>query len=192
MAEGGQEGAEAGFEVVLIYDACKLSNMTSDQLEKVLEQIHEWIRSADQKVSILLAFEGVFILAFIEKIANGLTAALNVPSCCLIFLYLLVFLFLILSIWKSIQTITPRLKHEHKKKSPIYFGDIAQISIESYQEKISTLSSADYSQELVKQIHTCSCIASKKHTAFRDALILLFISFGIFALIEICQKNPIS
>ena len=166
--------------------------MTADQLEKVLEQTHEWARAADQKVSILLAFEGVFLLLLIEKITSAINKAFCDLSVSYTLGYLVVLFFFVFSIIKSAYVILPRLKHDHKKNSPIFFGDIAKISFTSFKENIFALDQEKFKKELVKQIYACSKVAKEKYTAFIDSFSLLFISATLWALIEICQINLIS
>lgn len=160
-----------------------------DELERSLERVHGWAKSADQKVSIFLAFQGVVVIPCFKYISANFK---KFPCFYIVFLAAGVVLVLF-SIGKSISAIFPRLKNHKGKKSLTYFGDIASLELNVFKKEIKKSSAEDYKNELIDQIHISSKIAYSKHRKFSHAIILFvmgMVIFGIvFSIFKVCYGN---
>lgn len=161
--------------------------LTKNDLETNLERVHEWIKSADQKVSIFLAFQGVVLTLLFSGIFSWATENLKDLSCKNLLLFISGTILVSYSIYKSTSAIIPRLAKDKKKKSITYFGDIAKFDLGDFKKAIKEMSADEYESELTEQIHISSKIATRKHSQFRDAIfaffggmILLMLSFLLF------------
>lgn len=158
--------------------------MNSDELEDNLNRIHEWLRAADQKVGIFLAFQGVVISLLFPKMAKWICINLLIFSWLEIILTIFGLVLLSYGLTKSVVALIPRLK-KNLPKSIIYFGDIAEMRIDDFKEEISKLNGKRYEDELIKQIHICAIIAKKKHEQFRESIITFMSGLAVLGLIYI-------
>ena len=147
-----------------------------NELENNLNRVHEWIRAADNKVSILLALEGIIITLLISDSVSSLVGGFQY-GCWSTTLFVAGFVLLFVSAYKAILAIIPRLKRGKKEPSLIYFGDVANMDLKTYEGEIRKLSEKDYESQLLEQIHISSVIAASKHKHFRDSIITLAFSF---------------
>jgi len=161
--------------------------LTKNDLETNLERVHDWIKSADQKVSIFLAFQGVVLTLLFSSIFSWATENLKDLSCKNMLLFISGTILVSYSIYKSTSAIIPRLAKDKKKKSITYFGDISKFDLGDFKKAIKETSADEYENELTEQIHISSKIAVRKHSQFRDAIfaffggmILLMLSFLLF------------
>lgn len=81
--------------------------MKISELNENLNRIHEWTRSADQKVSIWLAFQGVFITLISGPIVRNQTVFFE--SRYSIVLIITFVSFYAVSFYKSLNAIIPNL-----------------------------------------------------------------------------------
>jgi hypothetical protein len=153
--------------------------MKKEDLENNLIRVQDWIKSADQKVSIWLAFQGIFLTIIIQYIANKIKNVKYFDFNILLFLTSITLIGL--SIYKAALVIVPRIKNG-KHKSILYFGDIGSISLNDYENIIKKYSEADFERDLISQIHISSKIAKRKHEEFRDSLILFIVGSVLLAL----------
>ncbi len=155
--------------------------MEKQEIESILNRIHDWIKSADQKVSIFLGFQGVILAVLLQKTINTPTLFirdyLNLP---VVFLYIGTFV-LLYSLYKSIMALFPRLKKDSNTKSISYFGDIAKLELNDYRKDVNATSDENYIDDLISQIHISSKIADKKHRYFAEAIILFTIAIVILS-----------
>lgn len=151
-------------------------------LEKNLDRIHEWIRAADQKISIFLAFEGVILTLLIPPSFNFFHKNLHYFSNIEIFLIASALILMAYSIIKSMIALVPRLNTKNEGKSLIYFGDIANFSLQDYKHAIAKMTNENYTEALAEQIHTSARIAMTKHVQFKDSLILFMAGLSIFVI----------
>lgn len=161
--------------------------LAKNDLETNLERVHEWIKSADQKVSIFLAFQGVVLALLFSGIFSWATENLKDLSCKNLLPFISGIILVSYSIYKSTSAIIPRLAKDKKKKSITYFGDIAKFDLGDFKKAIKETSTEEYENELTEQIYISSKIATRKHSQFRDAIfaffggmILLMLSFLLF------------
>lgn len=145
--------------------------MESERAEKILNRVQDWIKSADQKVSIFLAFQGVIASLIISQIQTKMLLKLGCYSSVEVVLFISVAVLLILSCYKSILVIIPRL-HKKGGQSITYFGDIAGLSLSDYKKMLNEATEEAYFNELVSQIHVSAKIAKDKHDLFRESIII--------------------
>jgi len=162
--------------------------MNQLDLEQNLQRVQEWIKAADQKVSIFLAFQGAVISLFFSDTLNWLKVNLNQLSWLLATLSISGVVLIGYSVYKSVSAIVPRLKNHSGKKSLTYFGDIANLELNDFKKKIKGMSDADYEDELIEQIHISAKIAARKHFQFRDSIIMFFLGMFLLALTFIMNK----
>lgn len=146
--------------------------MKIETYEKNLNRIHEWIKSADQKVSIFIAFETVLIGIILQKLIT-----INfTKSACVTIIFIAGVVILIWSLLKLIMGIIPRTGKK-LPKSITYFEAIALMDLGDYKKFVLESEDATYLNEIIEQTHISSKIASKKHSLFREAVLLFILSF---------------
>ena len=154
--------------------------LNKDTLESILNRIHDWIKAADQKVSIFFAFQSIVVTLMVSNISALFSGVIyKIPLLLIILLAFSIFL-MFYGCFKSLQALIPRLKYSDTNKSLIYFGDIAKLDFNDYNKAINNMNDKDYSEELIKQIYVSSRIATKKHEHFRDSLIISILGIIIF------------
>lgn len=147
--------------------------MKQEELEKNLDRVHAWIRSADQKISIFLAFQA-FMLNFTLSLIFSLLKSPGYQFHFSLFSFFLTFLGALLigfGIITAIFALLPRLNDGGNKKSLIYFKGIASLKIEDYKKAINSMTAQSYKEALQDQIYISSKIATIKHNEFKYALI---------------------
>lgn len=161
--------------------------LEKNDLDSNLLRVHEWIKAADQKVSIFLAFQGIALTIILSTIYDWMSSSLINSSCANLAILAGSFVLFGFSIYKSISSIIPRLSKDSNSKSIIYFWDISQLELSDFRKRIKEINSEEYEDELINQIYISSKIASRKHSQFREAIlifcmsiVLLLISFLIF------------
>jgi len=158
--------------------------MNKSELEENLIRVQDWIKSADEKISIWLAFQGVFI-TLMAPYLFAQTFFVRLLTFCLPQILILVsgLVFIGYGIFNAVSALVPRLKNSTGKKSLIYFGDISSLNLEEFKKELKLYSQSDYEEDLKKQIYISSKISSKKHKLFRDSIISFFIGILILALL---------
>ena len=159
---------------------------------KNLERVNSWIANADNKASIIFAFNGILLIYLLTNVSQVKTI---ISARCLGFIELLMCLFLLLyafflfiSVYKSFNVIFPDIKE--RLPSPFFFGTIANIKLEEFKETMRTLDDTKIEEELINQTYINSKIATKKFKNLQSSvkalslsLIFWFISlFLIFVL----------
>lgn len=148
--------------------------------EKNLARIHEWIRSVDQKLSIILTFQGVFI-ALVTPLVVGLfnqyPYELNPFGVGLITAG---YTSMAYGIFKAILALYSTLKVKQSKQltedqlSLTYFQHIDGISLATYEKRMFKLSKKEYIKELLAQTKVSAKITTKKQILFNDVLLFFF------------------
>ncbi len=156
--------------------------MEKPELEISLGRIHEWIRAADQKVSILLAFQGVLATIAAPRLFDLITEAVR-DYHPLSFLALAVACYFSFdSFLKIFHALVPNIHNGHLRRSITFFGDISSFSLQEYQQRLDSASDADYREDLVQQIHTSAKIATTKHQNFTAAIKSFALAIGFWFL----------
>lgn len=153
--------------------------MKDSELQNILDRVHSWITSADQKISIFLAFQGVVLTwifpYFVQRLFD-----LDSRNC-LILLLVSCFVVSGWGVFYSIAGIIPRIRNKGKR-SLTFFGDIAALEYKDYKVSLANLAPDQYKDETVSQIHISSLIATRKHICLRRAIILFWLGLIMFAL----------
>jgi hypothetical protein len=150
-------------------------------LESNLLRIHEWIRTADQKVSIFLTFQGVILAIIFPDVFSWVSTNIKIFSDIDLVTFISAVVLIGYSLYKSTSVIIPRLNKDKEQKSITYFGDIANFKLTDFKKRIKQTSEEDYENEIIEQIYISSKIALRKHLQFKDVIFTFFI--GIFLLI---------
>jgi len=162
--------------------------LKEDFLSKNLDRVNEWIRFSDQKVQLWLAFEGLLIGVVGFFIAPGIISEILLSGKQLnTFLFLFGLEILSLSLSLSVVSIIPKIsilkkKNKEKRTSLIYFADVASITFSDFAKKISNMSTVDYLNDLMSQIHINSTIAKRKFNEFIYSVVLFFIGLLVISL----------
>lgn len=171
-------------------------NKMDEKLERskyIYEQVNNWIENADNKVSISCGiFSGCFtVITFLSE-KNSVSATVNscwriVYICCFIIGILVMFtsiLFYVLAINPNLGKSKEKKKGtSQKKKYPIFYGDIAELSLANYMEIMENASETDFINELQDEIHYNSRICTAKMKKYRIGLWLSLVAI-IFALVS--------
>jgi len=164
--------------------------LTKNDLEVNLARIHEWTRSADQKVSIFLAFQGVVLTLLFTNIFSLVVDNLKNLPCKTLSIILIISGITLAgySVYKSISAIIPQLNKDKKRKSITYFGDIAKFNYQDFRKEIKEINIDKYEIELIEQIYTSSKIVALKHSQLRDAIFSFFCGMALLILSFIFLK----
>lgn len=165
------------------------SNNTNmlDRCKYAFDQINSWISNADNKVSISCGiFTGVFgVITFLAERIKDPTETTTINECwssmykvsfvLSLFIMSISILFYVLAINPNITSSKPGIK----KKAPIFYGDIAKLSISQYKEAILKASEKDFFDEILNEAHMNSVICTKKMRMYKIGLWLSFTAVGI-------------
>lgn len=151
---------------------------------EILKIVNSWTKNADNKANFLLlinlAILGYFLsILFPSLKLNNFKIAFPIIDCLLITLII----FLTLSFYFLYRTIRPNIESvEMNKKSPIYFGAIANMNFESFVNRVSDLYNED-SQEVLKQVYINSQIVKFKFKYVKNGYLFAFLSLFISVII---------
>lgn len=158
--------------------------------EKNLARIHEWIRAVDQKLGILIALQGVFIVFITQLLLPLLVRKYMQITPALASVIAISYELLIYGVIKCFRSLYSRLKVKDQlvtedQLSLTYFNHIEKLSKASYTKKMKSLSSKKYAEELISQIHVSAGISTKKHRQFNDAL-FVFVTGAFAVAVGLC------
>lgn len=167
----------------------KPSNTSGPQPDvawKVLLVTNDWIRHADSKIAVTLAFitaTGVMLFNLVHDLGTW--------KCTTIVFTLGTILALVGAMVFSTSALAPRTKaSKGTPPNPLFFGAIASMDKASYLTTLSTLTSAP--EELVlktaDQVHENSVIATKKHQRVKIAIRFELAAAVSVALLGLCQS----
>lgn len=152
-----------------------------DTLQSNLNRIHNWIISADQKISIFLAFEGLILSLILPLMIKWVPNHINdLHTWQIAFLYLGLFTYSY-SILKCLYSLYPSIRSTDKK-SLFYFGDIVKLPLTEFKHKINSLNSDKIIDDFAAQIYVNSKIAYSKYVHFKEAIILYLISLILLSI----------
>lgn len=156
------------------------SNDKMTHLWAIFDYTVSRIDSADSKATTTLTINGIvlgFLLVSGFQVATSPTITFNLTTRGMVIFVLgiagiMAFLY---SMICSLLTLTPRTGHrvqfreliepgfERPGKTSIYFGAIASISRDKYQEEVTAADSAQMMKDLMSQIHILSHITVQKY-----------------------------
>ncbi len=157
--------------------------MTTDQLERQLDRVHEWIRSLDIKISILAVLEVALVTTLATSYKGSLVHIMNENLYFNFLLHVVGGLLLFVGIYFLVKGLFPKINNTSEKFSLTFFGDIAKIKPTNFKESILSANEQDLKLDFIQQIHVSASVASKKHVYFQKSItffgagfILLFAS----------------
>jgi Family of unknown function (DUF5706) len=154
-----------------------------DQAWRVLGVNQEIIRSADQKIYLLLVCSALLV----TFVANNIERILNLG----LLQNILLMAFLLSSatfFFFALRTLFARgdIKANSAHKGVIFFGDIYRHgSPDRYLNDVRNIPLNDFFDDLVKQAYYVSEIATRKYTAYRRAWLGLMGEVVAFLLLEV-------
>lgn len=147
-----------------------LDYLTISDLEKLLDRQLEWVRGAESRIQLIFPLGSALFASVaikyseLEKAANAVQGA---AWFCLVFLAASI----------AFCTVSMFPRTSGPAQSLIFFGRIASLSADEYQQKLGSVSEADYRADLVLQVHVNAQIASQKYTWIGRSMAFLMISF---------------
>ncbi len=153
--------------------------LTIDHCERILDRIHEWIRAADQKISIFLAFQGIVITLFVSSVAEWLRQAFVASDTLGSILLIGAIVSFCYSFYKIFRALIPQLVNVHVQKSMTFFGDIASIDLTTFSAKLNTTTEDDLRNDFIQQAFVSAKIASAKHVGFQTSVRAFLLGCGL-------------
>ena len=149
--------------------------------ETSLTRVHDWVKAADAKVSIWIAFQGILTAVISPYVSTKIIPIITKVHWSVSGTFAISLILFCISFIESISAITPRLNiAKSATKSLVYFGHIALMGFAEYDQKLSQYDEAKYILDLKQQIHISSQIALRKHREFRFSILFFFISILLF------------
>ena len=158
------------------------------QMEKILDRVQEWIRAADQKISILLAFQGVVIAMFASKILIWVGDAVTCGGYWSFALLLLGPAGMAVGAVQILRALSPHVSHSLPKSSISFFGDIAKHTHVDYQNDVAAAGDNTYEDDLVSQTYASSVIANTKHSRFSSSVRWFFGGLSLVLIARILSE----
>ncbi len=153
-----------------------------DNAEYTLDIVNSWINNIDSKASYALSLAGILIgfilIQGLPKVflvwikASEITVTIFVGVAMVILLYV----FSLFSICSFVSVLISRVAPPKKIKQHLFFGSIATYDLEQFTNEFLALSDDDYVVELIEQVHTNSCICSKKIKWYNQGVKGLFVT----------------
>lgn len=146
-------------------------------LEKQLLSVHDWIKSADQKISITFALINGVLIAISIPLVKLIFANISLLNQPLLFILLVesVVLYILSEVF-VLRALIPKVTSKDSKNSVLFFGSIAFLEPAEYRQKIAKLSKKQLEDDYISQITISSEIALKKHSRLTVALLTFSIS----------------
>lgn len=144
----------------------------------VFVNVNEWVKHAETKLGVVLAFLGVLAAGLITLVIE-----VGRPSIPMLWIEALTGAFLLLAAGAATLGLLPQFAHERdeSKANPLYYGDVHRHlgGQEDYADHLrATLRDEDrVVNELARQIVANSAVAVRKYTWANRAIFLGFLSF---------------
>ena len=173
----------------------------NEYADKIYEQVSSWINNCDSKASILLALIGVFLpIAFtsdflLTGIASELKNIIGLFSgncSCRAWGSVLLILLLGVSIFFFVRSLRflfvvlfARLDNTRKEEnsSISFYKSIGEHSYEEYKQLVGEISSEQFTDDKLRQVHACSKICTQKFLKYNkciNATRLALVFFGLY------------
>lgn len=165
-----------------------------DDAYQTLGLINSWINNVDTKASFALAFLAVVIgVCFnngwpcaIDNIVNSLPKDRTCQDWIGAVAVVLLLVGCVLSALFLLLTLVAKTKNTSGKKSVMFFGTIAESSINDYKSKAMNMSDADLTKDLLEQVHTNSCICTAKFKRYNTGIKIMIPVFILGIIIKLC------
>lgn len=139
-------------------------------LETNLSRLLGWIQAADSRVGLILPLTTGMLGVIAAVVPKDMCAWTFVP----IFSAGIASFLLVLSLVFIALASFPRTKGP--EESMIFFGGIASVKLEKYDEKMKALSSEEYISDLIAQCHRNAQIAERKYHWVKRSITCIFVS----------------
>lgn len=156
---------------------------TKEDAYQTLELINNWINNVDTKASFALAFIGIMLgfcftgdlpAAFISfQKAQNKTIDLWIEVIAVVILIT----FGVITSTVLLSVLIAKAKNTSGKKSVMFFGTIAEISLNDYKSKTMNMSETDLTKDLLEQVHTNSIICTQKFKRYNTGMVMMIIFF---------------
>lgn len=164
--------------------------MTADELTTILEWNIDFIKTCENKVSIILSIFGVILtLIFTSDNVKHIYGEVK-DSVCLIIFAVLIMAYLAYGLGTLVRVLFAKSKRpEGLPESRIFFNDIANDKYDNFSETIKNYSDDDLQDDLIAQIYANSKICQKKFKNYNYGLVhslsafILFILFSVYVTI---------
>lgn len=182
-----------------------------DMMEKNLERQIDFVKSADVKATILFALMGGYVAASVQaKIGvlerkptgdlipinpNGWFFLFSVLFAILATACLMLVTFPDIKMPRSAKAVSLETETAEKPEIPyrypsvLYFGHIADTSMDDFNASVRGLSENAYIHDLVSQCHINSKIAQRKHWRIQQAIKLAGLSLLCFFAFQITMQK---
>jgi hypothetical protein len=143
-----------------------------------LERVQAQISKADNKSSFLLAV-CIPLIAYNSSLASLNMEMVIGNSCCFLLTWISAFILIappaltLIGLLKFINSLTPRVKSPTGNPSLLYFGTIAEMPDQEFEDHISSISEDNFISELVDQTIANSRIATIKYKLIGEGTNLL-------------------
>lgn len=173
---------------------------THEELIEILDRIVTWIDNCDSKSSVILGGLGVIASIFLASdyvsrivdIVRFMTSYVNIWKAIYLFLFfgsivaLLVGCFFLIRVLISVTDTKSYKERGVKGESLIFFSSIAKNkTLSAYKKKVQKTDNAQFDEDVISQIYTCSIICDTKFRNYKTGLLLSLVGFGVFLVIAI-------
>lgn len=159
----------------------------SERSKYVFDLVNSWIENNDNKVSVSCAvLTGAFgVVTFLSErlIKSDASTATN---SCWAYTHSLSFYSSLIAMGIAIVlfcfAIMPKLNSNgtsSNKKYPLFFRDIASLSIDEYKKKVLKSTETDFINELILETHINSGICLRKMRLYKAGVIFSLIAIGL-------------
>lgn len=143
-----------------------------DEIKKLLDDTSNWLKFIEAKIVFLV---GLMITVGLKVFSLNKISFTNLNTY-LLLIYCIVVIVLILNI-SSIINIFRKSNDNY-----LYYKDISAFSVEDFQKKLFSVES--WEEIYIKQIHTLSKIATRKHRILVRCTILFILSMILKGILE--------
>lgn len=174
----------------------KNSKISNEELNVLLDREIGFVRDCDNKTSIMISFIGIFltfifsigILKYIYNIFEGILDGIHVEYVILVIMFFTGVAFIVFGLLQFIFLLYARIEPSGRDLK-IYFYDISlNKNAQTYEKKISQMTTRQYRTELINQIYVNSSICTKKYKLYNLGLKTSMIGTGILLLFVLLVK----
>ncbi|WP_301390137.1 Pycsar system effector family protein [Enterococcus spodopteracolus] len=155
----------------------------NEELYQRMDRINEWIKSCDNKTSILLATFGIFSSIFISdffrnkciSIARYMLDKVEFGSILYLFTFSIFIVSLGVGLFYLVKELSPKLsfKNINSGNSLIFFGSIGDKTYDQFKQLIDEEEEENTYRDIIYQIYINSKICADKHMYAKKGLSFL-------------------
>lgn len=170
----------------------KEKNNITNSIEKnryTFNVVNDWIKFADQKISIIF---GLFSVLIPLIVSSSFAKLENINEKTFYYYFLLVIslvglILFCVGAYFFLWALVPNLKHiDDNKKYSLFFGKISKFKKwDEYYAVAQNIDDEEYNKELIQEIYTNSGICNKKMLRFKSGVILSGLAFIIILIARV-------